>query len=55
MRSRNNLPLHLSVIRKQRFLLWLEHAAVCEYEAEMLACIEKANVIHHVDLKLLET
>ncbi|MOA33572.1 hypothetical protein D3C78_1548780 [compost metagenome] len=55
MRSRSTFPLHLSVIRKQKFGLWLEHAAVCENEAEMLACIEKANVIHHVDLKLLET
>lgn len=54
IRSRNTFPLHLSVIRKQKFRLWLEHVAVCENEAEMLAYIEKANVAHHVELKLLQ-
>jgi len=55
IRSRNTYPLHLSVIRKQKFQLWLEHTAVCENEAELLSCIEKVNATHHVDLKLLET
>ncbi len=55
LRSRSTYPLHLSFIHKQKYRLWLEHAAVCENEAEMFACIEKARVTHHVDLKLMET
>ncbi|OME56683.1 hypothetical protein [Paenibacillus odorifer] len=54
LRSRSTFPLHLSVIRKEKFRLWLEHTAVCENKMEMLACVEKASVTHQVDLKLLE-
>lgn len=50
LRSRRAFPLHLSIIRKTTFFVWLEHTAVCEDEAELIACINKAKQDHHLHL-----
>lgn len=55
MKSRSDFPLHLSVVHKKNYRVWLEHTAVCENESELLAFVEKARNTHHVDLKLMES
>ncbi|RCX23758.1 hypothetical protein DFP94_1011360 [Fontibacillus phaseoli] len=46
LRSRNRFPLHLSVVRRKKYGVWLEHAAVCEDEAELMDYIARAKQIH---------
>lgn len=48
LRSRKTFPLHLSIVHKSKGLVWLEHAAVCEDEAELAACISRAEQLHHL-------
>ncbi|AIQ49486.1 hypothetical protein R70723_29080 [Paenibacillus sp. FSL R7-0273] len=48
LRSRRAFPLHLSIVRKTKVSVWLEHAAVCENEDELAACITKAEQIHRL-------
>lgn len=47
-RSRNSFPLHLSVVRKTKFSIWLEHAAVCESEAQLTGYLDRAKQTHHL-------
>lgn len=48
LRSRSTFPLHLSVFRKTKYSVWLEHAAVCENEAELMDCLNRTRQIHHL-------
>ncbi|UQZ32694.1 hypothetical protein C2I18_03440 [Paenibacillus sp. PK3_47] len=48
IRSRSTFPFHLSVIRKTRYSVWLEHAAVCENESELLDCLDRTRATHHL-------
>ncbi|KAA9004205.1 hypothetical protein F4V43_12480 [Paenibacillus spiritus] len=49
LKSRSVYPLHLSVVRRTPYSIWLEHVSVCESEAELRACIEKAGQAHKLD------
>ncbi|WP_150271354.1 hypothetical protein [Paenibacillus tepidiphilus] len=46
IRSRASYPCHLSVVQRRKYSIWLEHASVCENEAELAACINKAKEAH---------
>ncbi|WP_410768830.1 hypothetical protein [Fontibacillus sp. BL9] len=46
LQSRNRFPLHLSVVRRKKYGVWLEHSAVCENEAELMEYIAKAKQAH---------
>lgn len=48
LRSQPNFPLHLTIVRKSAWFLWLEHAAVCENEAELAACLDRAKKAHRL-------
>lgn len=48
LRSRNRFPLHLSIVHKRKYSIWLEHAAVCENEAELLNYMDRAKQSHHL-------
>ncbi|MCL6457637.1 MAG: hypothetical protein K6T85_06490 [Gorillibacterium sp.] len=51
MKSRNAYPLHISVIHKKKYSLWLEHTGVCDNEQEFLAFIEKVKMVHKISLQ----
>lgn len=51
LRSRETFPLHLSIVQKTKYSVWLEHSAVCENEAELTACITRAAQTHNLQLK----
>ncbi|MNO51987.1 hypothetical protein D3C76_423960 [compost metagenome] len=53
LRSRSLFPLHLSIVHKTKFSVWLEHAAVCENESELAHYLTKAEQAHQ--LRLLES
>ncbi|MEC0167329.1 hypothetical protein [Paenibacillus graminis] len=55
LRSRKAFPLHLSIVQRTNYAVWLEHTAVCEDEAELAACIAKAEQIHHLHIKSMDT
>ncbi|AIQ39953.1 hypothetical protein MKZ24_30155 [Paenibacillus sp. FSL R7-0297] len=48
LRSRDNFPLHLSVVRKTKYSIWLEHAAVCENEAQLTGYLARVKQTHHL-------
>lgn len=48
LRSRQAFPMHLSIVHKTAYFLWLEHAAVCENEAELAECLARAKTAHHL-------
>ncbi|OMF33060.1 hypothetical protein [Paenibacillus sp. FSL H8-0259] len=48
LRSRDKFPLHLSVVRKTKYSIWLEHAAVCENEAQLTGYLDRAKQTHHL-------
>ncbi len=46
LRSRSQFPLHLSVVHKKKYEIWLEHAAVCENETELKDYIARVKQTH---------
>lgn len=48
LRSRSNFPFHLSIVHKKKYSIWLEHAAVCEDEAELSNYIMMAKQSHQL-------
>lgn len=48
LRSRSTFPLHLSVVRKTKYGVWLEHTAVCENETELNACLDRTRRTHQM-------
>lgn len=52
LRSRETFPLHLSIVQKTKYFVWLEHSAVCENEAELTACITRAEQTHNLQRKV---
>ncbi|MFD1177339.1 hypothetical protein ACFQ3W_13670 [Paenibacillus puldeungensis] len=54
LKFQKSFPVHLSIVHKTKYTVWIEHSAVCENEAEIQCCIEKAAAAHHIDLKWVE-
>ncbi|OMG01892.1 hypothetical protein BK146_03180 [Paenibacillus sp. FSL R7-0333] len=48
LRSRKTFPLHLSIVQKTKYSVWLEHAAVCENETELTAYVATAEQTHNL-------
>ncbi|NOU78984.1 hypothetical protein GC101_08825 [Paenibacillus sp. LMG 31459] len=48
LRSRDKFPLHLSVVRKTKYSIWLEHTVVCENEAQLTSYLAGAKQTHHL-------
>lgn len=53
LRSRNEYPNYVSAIRKGRWLVWIEHVAVCEHEEDLNTFMHKVNSLHNIELTLL--
>ena len=51
IRSNNNYPFYISVVKKNRFFAWLMHADICENAADVDHFIENVNRAHNIKLK----
>ncbi|CAN7292183.1 MULTISPECIES: hypothetical protein [unclassified Paenibacillus] len=49
IKSRETYPLHVSAILKKKFFVWLEHAAVCETEAELRGFMQRVSEEHQME------
>ncbi|MFP4976795.1 hypothetical protein ACE6ED_15430 [Paenibacillus sp. CN-4] len=53
LRSRQCFPCHVSFVHKTKTSVWLEHAAVCENDQELQACIQRASDAHQIGFTIL--
>jgi hypothetical protein len=51
IRSRNQYPLHVSAVQRKRYFIWLEHAAICENEKDLMDFLQKVNQEHQIELQ----
>jgi hypothetical protein len=51
IRSNNNYPFYISVVKKNRFFAWLMHADLCENATDLNHFIENVNREHNIKLK----
>jgi hypothetical protein len=50
-RSRDQFPLYVASLQKKGWLVYVEHADVCENETELRNFIEKVNKEHRIQLQ----
>ncbi|MFC5451290.1 hypothetical protein [Paenibacillus aestuarii] len=52
IKSRDHFPFYISSVKKKGHLVYLEHADICENEAEIRSFINKVNEEHQIKLPI---